>query len=100
MICPKFCRNRSGRPPEFPPIVCMQSQPEYLTCTPLTASSIFTKPCSFWDERCHATRNWLALGLLLAAWNAADCDDRGPGRPDSLRGYSCVSVRAAQRAHP
>jgi hypothetical protein len=51
--------------------------------------------------------NWLALGLLLAAWNASD--DAGatrdgfnvtrdvPRRPAALRGYPQVSVRAATR---
>jgi hypothetical protein len=52
-----------------------------------------------WVWRCEAARNWLALGLLLAAWNAAD-GDQTPNlgqRPPSLRGYACVSVRALQR---
>jgi hypothetical protein len=41
----------------------------------------------------------LAFGLLLAAWNAAGDDSSGAGRrPDALRGYSSVSVRAAQRS--
>jgi hypothetical protein len=49
----------------------------------------------------EAALNWLALGLLLAAWNATD--DSGPGiqapqRPSALRGYAYVSVRAATRA--
>ena len=66
---------------------------------------------SFWSARREATLNWLALGLLLAAWNASDRD--GPAsvrprpealrarpealraRPEMLRGYSYVSVRAA-----
>jgi hypothetical protein len=49
-----------------------------------------------WRE---ASLNWLALGLLLAAWNAADNDTaaRVQRRPEALRGYSSVSVRAAQR---
>jgi hypothetical protein len=49
-----------------------------------------------WRE---ASLNWLALGLLLAAWNAADNDAAAPvpRRPEALRGYSSVSVRAAQR---
>jgi hypothetical protein len=47
------------------------------------------------------TLNWLALGLLLAAWNSVD--DGGvsgdkPPRPAALRGYAHVSVRAATRA--
>ena len=47
----------------------------------------------------EASLNWLALGLLLAAWNAADngADERRR-RPETLRGYSYVSVRAATRA--
>jgi hypothetical protein len=69
---------------------------------------------SFWASRREATLNWLALGLLLAAWNAADNEvvgDRasdgrtvdnhaGAGalrRPAPLRGYDYVSVRAAHR---
>jgi hypothetical protein len=53
--------------------------------------------------RREATLNWLALGLLLAAWNASDNDapDKDAAamtrRPEVLRGYSYVSVRAANR---
>ncbi len=53
----------------------------------------------FWSTRHEATLNWLALGLLLAAWNAAD-NRPAPDlrrRPEALRGYTYVSVRAAQR---
>ena len=52
-----------------------------------------------WSAHREATLNWLALGLLLAAWNAADNDTaaRVQRRPEALRGYSSVSVRAAQR---
>jgi hypothetical protein len=55
-------------------------------------------PCNFWSQRREASLNWLALGLLLAAWNAAD-NNAGEEhrRPASLRGYSYVSVRAATR---
>jgi hypothetical protein len=54
-----------------------------------------TKSSSDWRE---ASLNWLALGLLLAAWNAADNDAGEPGRrPETLRGYPYVSVRAAVR---
>ncbi len=42
-------------------------------------------------------RNWLALGLLLAAWNAANDDVGRIARPDSLRNYPQVSVRAVAR---
>jgi hypothetical protein len=61
-------------------------------------------PSAFWTLRREATLNWLALGLLLAAWNASDNSapdkDGAAGvhrRPESLRGYSYVSVRAANR---
>lgn len=49
-----------------------------------------------WLKR-DATLNWLALGLLLAAWNAAD--DAGPARrrPEPLKGYPLVTVRAMAR---
>jgi len=48
--------------------------------------------------------NWLALGLLLAAWNTADdtapeapSEGDMPPRPTALRGYTWVSVRALRR---
>jgi hypothetical protein len=55
--------------------------------------------------RHEASLNWLALGLLLAAWNAAGSDAANapdgaaarPRRPEALRGYSYVSVRAVNR---
>ena len=49
-----------------------------------------------WPLHREKSLNWLALGLLLAAWNAAD-DDRSAPRPQQLRGYACVTVRAATR---
>jgi hypothetical protein len=67
--------------------------------TPLPAAPIFNKPGAFWIAHREATLNWLAFGLLLAAWNAAGDDASGAGRrPDALRGYSSVSVRAVQRS--
>jgi len=53
----------------------------------------------FWAARREASLNWLALGLLLAAWNATDNDApaKARGRPEALRNYPYVSVRAAQR---
>ena len=55
---------------------------------------------AFWSARREASLNWLALGLLLAAWNASDSDAAADARrrPEALRGYSYVSVRAAHRA--
>jgi hypothetical protein len=64
---------------------------------------------AFWSSRREATLNWLALGLLLAAWNATDNDAAGNTsagntaaadvhrRPAALRGYSQISVRAVSR---
>ena len=70
-----------------------------------------SNPKAFWSSRREASLNWLALGLLLAAWNASDNDvaqgARTPKvhaaearRPASLRGYAFVSVRAANRITP
>jgi hypothetical protein len=52
---------------------------------------------SWWSQHGEASLNWLALGLLLAAWNASNNDLPADGRrrPESLRGYAHVSVRAA-----
>lgn len=65
-----------------------------------TAPRKFAAPRRFWSQHREASLNWLALGLLLAAWNASDNDaaQSARRRPESLRGYSYVSVRAAQRA--
>jgi hypothetical protein len=54
----------------------------------------------FWAQQREASLNWLALGLLLAAWNASDNDTPAQmrRRPEALRGYSSVSVRAAHRS--
>jgi len=59
---------------------------------------------AFWTLRREASLNWLALGLLLAAWNASD--NSAPEndaaatmrrRPEALRSYPYVTVRAANR---
>jgi hypothetical protein len=52
-----------------------------------------------WTTHREAALNWLALGLLLAAWNGSD-NKPAPDlrrRPETLRGYEYVSVRAANR---
>jgi len=54
-------------------------------------------PDQLWSQRREAALNWLAFGLLLAAWNAADDGEAAKRRPESLRGYSQVSVRAIAR---
>ena len=49
----------------------------------------------------EAVLNWLALGLLLAAWNASDDSvpvvAKPPVRPDALRNHLHISVRAATK---
>jgi len=52
---------------------------------------------TWWSQHREASLNWLALGLLLAAWNASDSELPGDARrrPEPLRGYAHVSVRAA-----
>jgi hypothetical protein len=52
---------------------------------------------SWWSQHREASLNWLALGLLLAAWNTSDSDAKvqAQRRPQAFRGYSSVSVRAA-----
>jgi hypothetical protein len=60
----------------------------------------FGVPSALWTQHREASLNWLALGLLLAAWNAAD--DSGPRlrRPDSLSAYPYVTVRTMTRVAP
>jgi hypothetical protein len=55
-------------------------------------------PDQLWSQHREAALNWLAFGLLLAAWNAADDAQPATRRPDALRGYSQVSVRAVERS--
>jgi hypothetical protein len=51
---------------------------------------------TWWSQHREASLNWLALGLLLAAWNRSDDDPASLRlRPEALRRYSSVSVRAA-----
>jgi hypothetical protein len=68
-----------------------------------TFTSKYRSAGEFWCSRREASLNWLALGLLLAAWNASD-NNAAPtaptiahSRPEALRGYAKVSVRAANR---
>jgi hypothetical protein len=58
----------------------------------------FGTPSELWPLHRETSLNWLALGLLLAAWNAADDGHSPQPRPQHLRGYAYVSVRAATRA--
>jgi len=73
-----------------------------LTCPRRVAASWRSQPKdTWWVQHREASLNWLALGLLLAAWNASDdaAAAQVPRRPAALRGYSFVSVRAAA-LHP
>ena len=56
----------------------------------------FGAPLELWALHRETSLNWLALGLLLAAWNAAE-DGHSAPRPQHVRGYAYVSVRAATR---
>jgi hypothetical protein len=65
----------------------------------ITTSGRSIPDASFWSARREASLNWLALGLLLAAWNASDNDAAANvrRRPEALRAYPYISVRAANR---
>ncbi len=62
-----------------------------------STTSPFGMPSVLWTQRREASLNWLALGLLLAAWNAADDANSSQRRPDSLRAYPHVTVRTLTR---
>ena len=77
----------------------IQDRPPSQPATSQTAAPISSKPLAFWTYSREASLNWLAFGLLLAAWNAAGDDaSNARARPEALRGYSSVSVRAVQRS--
>jgi hypothetical protein len=80
----------------------MSTSPAGIACGSLRGSGSAWRTGSedsWWTQHREASLNWLALGLLLAAWNASDNDTAAPvrPRPEALRGYSSVSVRAAHR---
>ncbi len=58
------------------------------------------RQAAWWPQRREAALNWLALGVLLAAWNASEDGTAAHAarRPEALRGYSAVSVRAVHRS--
>jgi hypothetical protein len=77
----------------------IRDRPAPQPATAQPAAPTFSKPRAFWMYNREASLNWLAFGLLLAAWNAAGDDTANArARPEALRGYSSVSVRAAQRS--
>ena len=72
-----------------------------MSTTTLTSSFGVKSRSNFWAGYRESTLNWLALGLLLAAWNSADDTlAKTPPRPAALQGYDMVSVRAVQRFGP
>ena len=54
-------------------------------------------PSALWTQRREASLNWLALGLLLAAWNAADDRRAAQRRPGFLARLPYVTVRTMTR---
>ena len=74
-----------------------RSTGEMLQGTAPTAGHVWQSASrnAWWSQHREASLNWLALGLLLAAWNASDNDTAAVmRRPETLRGYASVSVRA------
>jgi hypothetical protein len=66
------------------------------TCLRIEGGPGYGLEHSWWMQHREATLNWLALGMLLAAWNATEEDTlQFPQRPETLRGHAYVSVRAA-----
>jgi hypothetical protein len=66
----------------------------------MITSPKLNRPCgSFWTLHRETTLNWLALGMLLAAWNASDNElaEKSSRRPEELKGYAQISVRAVAR---
>ena len=55
---------------------------------------------SYWNLNRETTLNWLALGMLLAAWNASNNEpaSQATRRPEPLRGHAHVSVRSVRQA--
>jgi hypothetical protein len=102
-ICPEVAAFGRGRLSELPAKLRLTNEETSMSKTTMSmtqpAAPVFSKASMVWTNNREATLNWLAFGLLLAAWNAAGDDSSNPrARPEALRGYSSVSVRAAQRS--
>lgn len=54
--------------------------------------------CAWLELRNDSARNWLALGLLLAAWNFSDNDAvrTQASKPQQLQHHAIVTVRTAR----
>jgi hypothetical protein len=84
------------------PLACPDcALPHRGSCRTLASSNneerIMSTQQSWWLQHREASLNWLALGLLLAAWNASDngaAKETRP-RPQVLRAYPYISVRTA-----
>lgn len=62
--------------------------------TPLDSTHNCYTPRQFWSKHREASLNWLALGLLLAAWNASDNDaaQNAPAAINLSKGHKSVNV--------
>ena len=51
---------------------------------------------AWFELRSECARNWLALGLLLAAWNLSDNDAvrSGEDKPHRLQHHALITVRS------
>jgi len=70
--------------------------PPWVTSRTATANR---SAVSWWNvERREKSLNWLAFGLLLAAWNFSDNDvvTTRAGRPAQLANHGVVTVRSAR----
>ncbi len=63
-----------------------------------SARSSCIKTSEPWSDHRESSWSWLAIGVLLAAWNACDDDPAPPvaPRPGVLREYPVVSRRALE----
>lgn len=62
--------------------------------TTLPSSAPCRTPRQFRSRHREASLNWIALGLLLAAWNAADSLDAAATATDqpAVKGHKSVNV--------
>ncbi len=57
-----------------------------------------TPAFTWFEPRSEGARNWIALGLLLAAWNFSDNDavQAETGKPAALQHHALVTARAVR----
>lgn len=61
-----------------------------------------TPAFTWFEPRSESTRNWIALGLLLAAWNFSDNDavQAAADKPAALQRHALVTARAVRAQSP